>query len=610
MFIEVCLPITGIGLVLLSVAKLYSRRQGAAFLLTPEGQFWGLYIGLALLTFSAIWAEDSPLRYLLIFFDIHMHKRAFWELTFLAALVYWVKLTKRRIHELDTDIFCEVLGADRKKRQHHFADHCALYINNLVTKMIGRWTVRYLIRCCWYRVVRKEMPEKKRVQRLLARARAENVLNDVIVRMNVPKVIEFASSPPLRALLMSRELTQGQGGYSLEARVALLTALQQVGRLRTDDEMQEWAIDLIRGIDGDQLVELKNCCNAFGRFYSFYKLVTHEITHPEKHKALLEHLSSHCRPARVPSHDASLEAAMLRRSGYGSGPLKVLSDIDDTLFCSGGFPAGVDRSFPKGVVYPGMCRLLRQLDGPKESIFCNIVFLSARPHFWKNLSESMTYDIFNLLTNHGRFHGMPNLIPGSFVASVHSVFKRLLCCTMPWDRMGEEKFKSIMTFSQLHPESDIVFFGDNGQGDVVAAEMAQQHKVPLLYAAFIHIVQPLEKTTTRLRECDLRKREEKWRELGIFFVRSPLAAAGKAASLGLIDKNGLESVCEAAKDDLIDLQILYDVSLRGYKKHVENHNNDVEALISDPELQGKVVNLSVYKVDEGACIETPVAAYH
>merc|ERR1712072_963950 len=43
-------------------------------------------------------------------------------------------------------------------------------------------------------------------------------------------------------------------------------------------------------------------------------------------------------------------------------PRKILSDIDDTLCCSGGhFPAGVDRRFPKRCVYPGVLALFREL---------------------------------------------------------------------------------------------------------------------------------------------------------------------------------------------------------------------------------------------------------
>ncbi len=42
---------------------------------------------------------------------------------------------------------------------------------------------------------------------------------------------------------------------------------------------------------------------------------------------------------------------------------KILSDVDDTLFASGGrFPAGIDTSFPAHVIYPGVLSFYRELD--------------------------------------------------------------------------------------------------------------------------------------------------------------------------------------------------------------------------------------------------------
>merc|ERR1712125_35811 len=110
-----------------------------------------------------------------------------------------------------------------------------------------------------------------------------------------------------------------------------------------------------------------------------------------------------------------------------------------------------------------MCRLLEELDRwdvsrlpakwpsfdidlnhPQKyrSYFCNIVFLSARPHLWKDLSERVTYDIFAQLTHNGRLHSVPMLIPGSIIASVLPFLKQSMCFRMPFDSMGRQKFKS------------------------------------------------------------------------------------------------------------------------------------------------------------------------
>ena len=41
----------------------------------------------------------------------------------------------------------------------------------------------------------------------------------------------------------------------------------------------------------------------------------------------------------------------------------MVSDIDDTLICSGGgWPAGTDRRLPRKCIYPGTLRLYNELD--------------------------------------------------------------------------------------------------------------------------------------------------------------------------------------------------------------------------------------------------------
>ena len=43
--------------------------------------------------------------------------------------------------------------------------------------------------------------------------------------------------------------------------------------------------------------------------------------------------------------------------------LKIVSDIDDTLMCSGGhWPAGCDRRYPRKCIYPGVLAFFKELD--------------------------------------------------------------------------------------------------------------------------------------------------------------------------------------------------------------------------------------------------------
>ena len=43
--------------------------------------------------------------------------------------------------------------------------------------------------------------------------------------------------------------------------------------------------------------------------------------------------------------------------------LKIVSDIDDTLMCSGGtWPAGCDKRYPRHCLYPGALAFFKELD--------------------------------------------------------------------------------------------------------------------------------------------------------------------------------------------------------------------------------------------------------
>ena len=106
---------------------------------------------------------------------------------------------------------------------------------------------------------------------------------------------------------------------------------------------------------------------------------------------------------------------------------KILSDVDDTVTCSGGsWPAGVDSSFPKKALYPGVLAFYRELDlgsagsddWDSTSRVGNLVFLSARPHVYKSVSESVTYSKFRYLQQERGLYTSPTLLAGMFVSKI------------------------------------------------------------------------------------------------------------------------------------------------------------------------------------------------
>ena len=142
---------------------------------------------------------------------------------------------------------------------------------------------------------------------------------------------------------------------------------------------------------------------------------------------------------------------------------KILSDVDDTFFSSGGrFPAGCDASYPRHVLYPGVLSTYRELDVGRKGIKGipgNLSFLSARPHVYRNVVEKSAFKRFKQLIAQGDLHCAPTMLAGS-LGTGSSMFWG------DYGPMGRQKFQNFNEFAKLWPESSFLFIGDNGQADV------------------------------------------------------------------------------------------------------------------------------------------------
>lgn len=123
-------------------------------------------------------------------------------------------------------------------------------------------------------------------------------------------------------------------------------------------------------------------------------------------------------------------------------PLRVVSDIDDTLYSS-----LKDSRFPKGTVYKGVLELYASLSALPP------IFLTARPELVSSLFERLTHKQL-------RRYGLekPTVLSGS----LHGL--------MGHRRMAEQKARNLITYIEMYPEFRFVFFGDSGQGDMALAE--------------------------------------------------------------------------------------------------------------------------------------------
>lgn len=200
---------------------------------------------------------------------------------------------------------------------------------------------------------------------------------------------------------------------SVPARAAIIDALMNM-RLRAHGMAEEWVTSIILHTKGRQLTLLKTACDAKGTATNLHKLIFHEIHSEINRFRILSHIKT--------------EAESILQEYYKITRRKILSDVDDTLFSSGGrFPAGIDIKFNKHVLYPGVLSFYKELDlGVDESgeweegRLGNLTFLSARPHVYKDKSESKSYQIFeSLITQKTHpMHCMPTLLAGSLDSGI------------------------------------------------------------------------------------------------------------------------------------------------------------------------------------------------
>jgi len=213
-----------------------------------------------------------------------------------------------------------------------------------------------------------------------------------------------------------------------------------------------------------------------------------------------------------------------------SNGYQVFTDIDDTIFCSGGPPAGSDKSCYKKEIYPGVLQFMLEVSrGPNETVHpSKVVPLSHRPAALATvLSLKGKSGVVLEATRTGQTNGLPSW--GLDVKNAQ--YGKLLDSMLPKRRgVGTDrtKFQRWKKFCTAKPT---VFVGDNGQGDQAAAEQMALQGDNRLHAAFIHVVQ---RDQTKVPASDK-----------IHFFDTYYDAAQIAFDLGLISQAGMERVKQA-----------------------------------------------------------------
>lgn len=83
---------------------------------------------------------------------------------------------------------------------------------------------------------------------------------------------------------------------------------------------------------------------------------------------------------------------------------------------------------------------------------CNLVFLSARPHIYKEMMERRSYYRFKQWVSAGQLHKMPTLLPGRLWPGIKAVLLQPFLKSCAWEGVGQLKFEIFKEYCALYPE--------------------------------------------------------------------------------------------------------------------------------------------------------------
>ncbi|CAB9504963.1 expressed unknown protein [Seminavis robusta] len=332
------------------------------------------------------------------------------------------------------------------------------------------------------------------------------------------------------------------------SRVIVLHSLQLL-KLKANPRAEQWVLNIIQNTNQDDLSQLKTLMDGKGDYFCMTKLVYEDLRSESTRQDILSHIRREAAVQQAHMQMGTKRAQKRKHLAWR----KVLSDVDDTLLSSGGsYPSGVDKRYAKKVVYPGVLAFYRELDlgtqGPDEwpeNRLGNLVFLSARPHVYKDMSEKANFKKFEkmrLPNQDGRkgMHTVPSLLAGDIASG--SKFM----ASGDFEHLAVKKFENFKRYVSIYPEFKHVFVADNGQGDVRAGEMMFDNFPYELEALYVHEVTERRKTHGYDAEA-YRKKEF----FPCFFTTYPEAAihAATIADPPLMGLKGMRRVCADAAGD-------------------------------------------------------------
>eukprot|EP01097_Dermamoeba_algensis_P000949 TRINITY_DN1352_c0_g1_i1.p1 TRINITY_DN1352_c0_g1~~TRINITY_DN1352_c0_g1_i1.p1 ORF type:complete len:620 (+),score=96.96 TRINITY_DN1352_c0_g1_i1:134-1993(+) len=414
---------------------------------------------------------------------------------------------------------------------------------------------------------------------------------------------------------------------SPDTKTVLIDAFQKIG-ISTIPEHEKHILNIFLSCGGKKLTKLKNLVDAAGSHHDLQHLIFTDIVNPDIRHKILEHITKEAwnnndneslqdtKPSELGgnteveikhqttqldkeeidefSEGEAEEEAVKELLGENTKEkeeealdkaeknneeiqefqetapkvldVKVISDIDDTLYCQ-----LLDRRWPTGTIYPGIRSFYRELDVGRDEKgrVGDLVFLTARPGGYKGMIENYTH---KMLTSFG-LHTRPTVLCGSTAYFVGN------------NRIATKKYENFVQYKSLFPEYSFVLVGDSGQGDATLCERLLQDSS--LYAAFIHDVVHVKGTP----------RGKAFQKAGIFFFDTYVGAALKAYSLGLISREGVKRIGRSAREEFLNIkfppkvQALKEQRSRELNQDLDYANKKLNLkmeLIGEPEESPKV----------------------
>ncbi|GMI56824.1 hypothetical protein ScalyP_jg9325 [Parmales sp. scaly parma] len=267
-------------------------------------------------------------------------------------------------------------------------------------------------------------------------------------------------------------------------------------------------------------------------------------------------------------------------SGLVGAPIKVISDVDDTLKSSGDRKlgekslGGVDSQLPRNHIYPGAFSFLRELSPPtfeRSSSPTSVAILTARASELKWFLEIKPTSKIAVAA------ASQQLILGPVLYG--SVREWVLD-----GRKGDRKFDNFeRLLSTSNPQTKFVFVGDTGEYDEEAGERMIRKFPDKILAIFLHVVcrESEKDRISTLKNCLRFETNPNCyaprfvSETPIIFFKTYVGAATEACKMHLLSKESLLTVIEDSLADCEELNkrrsayfdIMFDIAYASITLH-------------------------------------------